>query len=1529
MNQPFTCGFQGAPGPWEFRGNQLQPPQDFSQHQYQQQNQLFFNQPCNQNTYTNNFQQLRNDIPSPCPNQIWNTFEPFNQNGFQNYEHKNVQQQQQQQQQHVHNQNQFPAWPFQHSDVRNNAQYGHPMYTQGRFDHGEKWSSQDATSSQLPPTWNLPHTPAWQKPQPPAWKKPHPPVTKQLFPPAWKPFSRTSSLVSINNKEDRAIMPKEDSNNKHSSKSEASERPVNVSKGDNKSGETLTVLTNDRTDARNELSNESVSPNNCNILKKSSKSSDDVTTEFHTAIKDSQFVSSDSEKLSIDSQEVSSDSQKLSINSQDLSSDSLQLKEISKSSGRKSDVLKRPKEVFEDKLHIDGTITNPTREPENLIKTNRLVLHDSKDSLENRSEVLDESYNTNDISKELNVLKDLPHRNENDVVKESHEVSKYCIGNPSDSLNKPDKISKHLLDICPVLKEPSKFASLESQNKTCILKESDVSKESGESSIKFLNEGNEAVKASHKNKALKVRDKTFKELLENQNEILKESSKTSTTVLETDHFVKEATMSHIEKFQYSSNTKTSIRTNLSRESDATNKKTHENCIDKFRHSSKNKNGLSKSSAKHKYEVFMHEKKKSDIKNTERKRKDMNDLRRLKRKASDESGKYNHKRVKQFKNKANLVACRSDIDTSSAVDHRDAARQPSPNSSTVLKSTVKSDDRILEETHENNSELHKYSSKKRNEATGGASSTTGNNTPKKNAQTSSRELKLDLTRSPKSENTEIVTQSLTSKFREQPLMTTDIFARHSSPCSSKEIICYTCKNVVKEYQLSSHLFFGSVKCRDCCREITSCRSFREMRRATDAKKGSTCLHRSLKWLNNPFSYIKNKLQKKLRKIKLKGKLTEEDLLIGVSAFARRLRALEHKSPWRSAIEKLRRSLESGIPPEYLTKVEKNCNLASCDSARIETKPEGYDTYFSDKRNASCKSHGEERENDQIQKENPKHTMSMPPSPSVLLDNALEDMNNLSSVEKQKASEPSLVDSERIPQIVEEEVIIPQTMWEDDIISFGGVEQVDENIISVCACEDSSKLRGVVKDGTVVLQAPGHTSLIVNADELRSAKAKLEEQAVSGEQNISEEYEFAYGSLNEFIPKGVSKMTLITQQSLTLPEETGKVTFSTEEVRMSKMVQEIKKAPEFGETHFQSDMSKAEIIPKKVEAKPVKSIAKQECDEIHNMKLDITQAEQEEIREKTLITKKPASRNSNHAKKSCKMNVQDEEESQIIKKYNLRRHRHQPFISFLQRLKKQYKNGELWTHILPAVKAFHEHSSREEDGDSFDLTLNYEEADDEFMMDILLSQAYGLQHMNEIADVMSKKDRNIVSQIENAIKNSSMFVNKPDFIPSHVTRSSSRAGLKSYSKRKIVQEKTTSPKAHLDPMVFGKDIPQNKSSKIHIVTPPPDGFYYVATYPTEPCPTECPMCYYRIFPSMFALNLVTNLATARCFGCPLTIYIVQEPVNTSLPKIVFESNKREDTVVTEKPYKPKPARFKVTVNKSKKRRRRLSIHQFIKK
>lgn len=64
-------------------------------------------------------------------------------------------------------------------------------------------------------------------------------------------------------------------------------------------------------------------------------------------------------------------------------------------------------------------------------------------------------------------------------------------------------------------------------------------------------------------------------------------------------------------------------------------------------------------------------------------------------------------------------------------------------------------------------------------------------------------------------------------------------------------------------------------------------------------------------------------------------------------------------------------------------------------------------------------------------------------------------------------------------------------------------------------------------------------------------------------------------------------------------------------------------------------------------------------------------------------------------------------------------------------------------------------------------------------------------------------------------------------------------------------------------------------------PTDGYYYVSRRSIE----ECPMCYEELCPSRFTVNVHTFLLTTVCIDCGLTIYIVFDPPDGSVPKVAI--------------------------------------------
>ncbi|KAG7154512.1 hypothetical protein Hamer_G024412 [Homarus americanus] len=819
------------------------------------------------------------------------------------------------------------------------------------------------------------------------------------------------------------------------------------------------------------------------------------------------------------------------------------------------------------------------------------------------------------------------------------------------------------------------------------------------------------------------------------------------------------------------------------------------------------------------------------------------------------------------------------------------------------------------------------------------------------------------KSSRSEKYEEVNQGPPKKFKDHTLRnSTSPRKCTSSPAVSETFICYICKEKVKEYRATSHLYFGSLQCCDCDHKILSCKNFRRLRRSMYTNKDTTsCSHKFLSWFNDPLSFLKNRIKKELiLKTSRSSKVMGTDIVKGVSLYVKCLGTLECSTPWKSAIRRMRKFIASEETLDRdLIKANKGCVLSLCSQSQVETKPERDNRCSEGK--YSSKSKGEGSKNDLHKNDLQVELTQRQPS---LLESLLP-------------SEPQTTRDERIPQEVEEEAIIPMTEWEVDVIPLVVPEHffVDEANNVPVVMDEASAVENVEDPGGAsgslaflkispkkvtsaeFVSAKGDEMEEVITREVEPVTVKGEVQPIPGQELLSEGVssdEVAAGVANilsevegkeEFECKETKEDGLVT-------DEMEEMSFITEEVRELDPEMISEEAAEYME-HVGEDVSEVDIVPE-VEDGEDEPEDEDVDDFMDKIELDITQAGLEDVSTeiKTDGEPKKKSQDSGEVNKSCKMEEENEDnESQVVKRYNLRsrRHRHTPSMSFLEKLD-EYEKKQLWKHILPAAKAFHENSMRDKK-ESLHLTFNSEEANDEFMVDILLSQTYGLEQLDEVTEYISvgdSKSESIVSRVKDAIENSPLFLNTPGFIPpTHLTRATSRALLRSYARRRIpernkrLQEKeesvkTTPPNTHHpEPLLCEDDLPRSRLSKVHIVAPPPDGYYYVVTYPRQPCPKECPMCYYRIFPSMFSLNLLTNLATARCFGCPLTIYVVHEPVDTSLPKIIFSSNKKNkkeysvgDRGASEEIYnKPKPARYKKpTTDKTK--RRRLSIEQFIK-
>ncbi|XP_042876202.1 uncharacterized protein LOC122255892 [Penaeus japonicus] len=167
------------------------------------------------------------------------------------------------------------------------------------------------------------------------------------------------------------------------------------------------------------------------------------------------------------------------------------------------------------------------------------------------------------------------------------------------------------------------------------------------------------------------------------------------------------------------------------------------------------------------------------------------------------------------------------------------------------------------------------------------------------------------------------------------------------------------------------------------------------------------------------------------------------------------------------------------------------------------------------------------------------------------------------------------------------------------------------------------------------------------------------------------------------------------------------------------------------------------------------------------------------------------------------------------------------------------------------------------------------------EILLTQSYNLQHLEELIEYQVAQD----------------YCNHDMERKQNTAKTPIQPKPKS-SKKRLKTNRLTEPTDRISEPTVPKNVPvepvaadsHKKSVNLEFVKTPDDGYYYVVKKAIE----ECPMCYMELCPSRFTVNVVTFLVTTVCIGCNLTIYFVQDPPEGEVPAV---------TIVTEPVPRPR--------------------------
>ncbi|XP_042893684.1 uncharacterized protein LOC122267662 [Penaeus japonicus] len=201
------------------------------------------------------------------------------------------------------------------------------------------------------------------------------------------------------------------------------------------------------------------------------------------------------------------------------------------------------------------------------------------------------------------------------------------------------------------------------------------------------------------------------------------------------------------------------------------------------------------------------------------------------------------------------------------------------------------------------------------------------------------------------------------------------------------------------------------------------------------------------------------------------------------------------------------------------------------------------------------------------------------------------------------------------------------------------------------------------------------------------------------------------------------------------------------------------------------------------------------------------------------------------------------------------------------------------------------------------------------DLVLSQSYNLEHLNEAVEYEVAHDSPLVtreispssseSSGGNNITGSLLYpkANIATVSESSVSKNASKGksssdiseSLSSSNSHKTLKSLKTKSKAEKRSKARNSSKASKDVEKTFLETPS-DGYYLVVRRAIE----ECPMCYTELCPSRFTVNVNTFLLSTVCIGCNLTIYIIFDPPDGSAPKIAIVT---EEHSMKHKECKPK--------------------------
>ncbi|XP_071544656.1 uncharacterized protein [Panulirus ornatus] len=740
-------------------------------------------------------------------------------------------------------------------------------------------------------------------------------------------------------------------------------------------------------------------------------------------------------------------------------------------------------------------------------------------------------------------------------------------------------------------------------------------------------------------------------------------------------------------------------------------------------------------------------------------------------------------------------------------------------------------------------------------------------------------------------------------------------------SNALLICYVCQEIVKKCCIAEHLYFGPLQCRECGLTMEHCNTFAGKMKSMGNYGGDfPCLHLSLKWSKDPVDYLMRRLRRDLVKKEFKCQPTSKVVVERVSAYVEKLSFLEHRSPWRTPFQELKAFIKTKTSTENLMEIEKTAGVAQREASRLEHQP-AKEKRSLHKRHNSHSRH-KHRSKHHHRTHTPKDRSTQMPESMWHRDTVKNDV--IPSVAQGcLPAELGHFGNERIPQTVEEEAIIPHMEWERDVLSVEGVEEAMEEVVMMLSSDGDGQTPFVLEANCVIGSGVPEVTLLTVGDLEVTAGATEEEcemEYIPENAEVGAKPDVAGG---EDVVGDVGDDEIQMDTSSTRLEEKridpvdGRE--GADERHMEEKERELKPGTDEeikNYNHRRHQHEPPTSVVQKVDQKkeelgedplPVakrtfrEHTTKEEEKGPHSLHLVLNLEEAESVVD------------ANHLLSQIYELDQLEEEREHLSVGG-----HNASEGIVSQVRDGTKNSLCWKgpRLLPSPDHLNSTSKSLSRSTSKPLSRSTSKS---------LSRSTSKPLSRSTSKPLSRSTSKSLSRSTSKSLSRSTSKSLSRSSSKSLSRSSSKSLSRSQTWKETPKKRkeadstkvedhmrttsSSSSKSKLDPMVFGKHTKDPvQTPEVHVVYPPDDGFYYTVMHPSMTLPKECPMCYFRVFPCMFSVNLVTGLATGRCCGCPLTIYVVHEPTDASQPRVVFETGRKRGAVVPDQVYRPKPGHHK---------------------